>query len=42
MEGIRERYERALSQRADGLEDSGGDGDGKGNTDCNINLALRQ
>ena len=44
MEGIRERYERALSQREDILEESGGDGDreGKGDNYGEINLVVRR
>ena len=44
MEGIRERYERSLSQRADGSEESrdSSNGYGKGNDGRKISPVVRQ
>ena len=46
MEGIRERCERALRQRADGSEESCRDGDGyndrKFNNNGKINIVVRR
>ena len=43
MEGIRERYEKDLSQRAEISEESESDGDrdGKGDNDGDTNIVLR-